>query len=495
MDNLPIFLTVEDRIVVVDGGGTVAARRVERALSAGARVIACDPAPEPEMQLLIEAANPRLTFHYRIADIEDVRDAVVVYGASEVDERDENLRAWCDDFKILCNIADAPEMCDFITPSIVDRSPVVVAISTGGAAPVIARTLRARIETMLSPSYGQLADFVGGFRDRIAAVIKGGRERRHFWERMIDGPVGDLFLAGEPTKAEARFQADLDAEAHGNPQTMGEVYLVGAGPGDPDLLTFKALRLMQRADVVLYDRLISDDILSLVRRDAERIFVGKLPQAHTMEQHDIQSLMVKLAKEGNRVLRLKGGDPFTFGRGGEEIEALADEQIPFRVVPGITAAAGCSAYSGIPLTHRDHAQSCVFVTAHGKDGVLDLDWEVLIRPAQTVAIYMGMTNLDKLVDGFLSRGVGESTDIALIENGTRQNQRVVTGTLSNIEAKAEEYGIKGPAIIMIGSVVRLRDRLDPARSSDPENVHKMSVAASETNNQETMRLANKRMAL
>jgi len=214
-----------------------------------------------------------------------------------------------------------------------------------------------------------------------------------------------------------------------------------------------------------------------------------------MEQHDIQSLMVKLAKEGNRVLRLKGGDPFTFGRGGEEIEALADEQIPFRVVPGITAAAGCSAYSGIPLTHRDHAQSCVFVTAHGKDGVLDLDWEVLIRPAQTVAIYMGMTNLDKLVDGFLSRGVGESTDIALIENGTRQNQRVVTGTLSDIEAKAEEYGIKGPAIIMIGSVVRLRDRLDPARSSDPENVHKMSVAASETNNQETMRLANKRMAL
>lgn len=477
MDHLPIFLTVEDRIVVVDGGGTVAARRVERALSAGARVIACDPAPEPEMLLLIEAANTRLSFHYRVADIEDVRDAVVVYGASEVEERDENLRAWCDDFKVLCNIADAPEMCDFITPSIVDRSPVVVAISTGGAAPVIARTLRARIETMLSPSYGQLADFVGGFRDRIAAVIKGGRERRHFWERMIDGPVGDLFLAGDPAKAEARFQADLEAEAQGDAQAVGEVYLVGAGPGDPDLLSFKALRLMQRADVVLYDRLISDDILSLVRRDAERIFVGKLPQAHTMEQHDIQALMVKLAKEGNRVLRLKGGDPFTFGRGGEEIEALAEEQIPFRVVPGITAAAGCSAYSGIPLTHRDHAQSCVFVTAHGKDGVLDLDWEVLIRPGQTVAIYMGMTHLNKLVSGFIDRGVAVDTDVALIENGTRPNQKVVTGTLADIVDKAQRDNVKGPAIIMIGSVVRLREQLDPAKAVTTDDTHQMSLAA------------------
>lgn len=477
MDHLPIFLTVVDRIIVVDGGGTVAARRVERALSAGARVIACDPAPEPEMLLLIEAANPRLSFHYRVADIEDVRDAVVVYGASEVEERDENLRAWCDDFKVLCNIADAPEMCDFITPSIVDRSPVVVAISTGGAAPVIARTLRARIETMLSPSYGQLADFVGGFRDRIAAVIKGGRERRHFWERMIDGPVGDLFLAGDPAKAEARFQADLEAEAQGDTQAVGEVYLVGAGPGDPDLLSFKALRLMQRADVVLYDRLISDDILSLVRRDAERIFVGKLPQAHTMEQHDIQALMVKLAKEGNRVLRLKGGDPFTFGRGGEEIEALAEEQIPFRVVPGITAAAGCSAYSGIPLTHRDHAQSCVFVTAHGKDGVLDLDWEVLIRPGQTVAIYMGMTHLNKLVSGFIDRGVVVDTDVALIENGTRPNQKVVTGTLADIVDKAQRDNVKGPAIIMIGSVVRLREQLDPMKAVTADDTHQMSLAA------------------
>lgn len=486
MDHLPVFLTVEDRIVVVDGGGTVAARRVERALSAGARVIACDPEPGEEMQVLIDARHPNLTFRNRYADRDDVQDAVAVYGASEVEERDENLREWSDEFKVLCNIADAPEMCDFITPSIVDRSPVVVAISTGGAAPVIARTLRARIETMLLPSYGQLTEFVGGFRDRIAKALNDGRDRRHFWERMIDGPVGDLFLAGDSEKAEARFESDLAAETSGDRTQLGEVYLVGAGPGDPDLLTFKALRLMQRADVVLYDRLIGDEIMSLVRRDAERIFVGKLPEKHVMLQDDISQLMVKLAKEGNRVLRLKGGDPFTFGRGGEEIETLAEAGVPFRVVPGITAAAGCSAYAGIPLTHRDHAQSCVFVTAHGKDGVLELDWDVLIRSGQTVAIYMGMTNLDKLVAGFVSRGVSEATDVALIENGTRPNQKVVTGTLGNIEAKAAENNVQGPAIIMVGSVVRLRDQLDPTRSADPENIHRMSVSASEITHNESI---------
>jgi uroporphyrin-III C-methyltransferase/precorrin-2 dehydrogenase/sirohydrochlorin ferrochelatase len=475
MDYLPVFLGVADRIVVVDGGGTVAARRVERALSAGARVIACDPAPEQEMQILIDAAHPRLSFRRRMADREDVRDAVVVYGASEVEERDENLREWADEFKVLCNIADAPEMCDFITPSIVDRSPVVVAISTGGAAPVIARTMRARIESMLSPAYGELAEFVGGFRDRIAAVIKGGRERRHFWEQMIDGPVGDLFLAGQPDQAETRFQQDLDAEARGDGSRMGEVYLVGAGPGDPDLLTFKALRLMQRADVVLYDRLIPDSILSLVRRDAERIFVGKMPNAHVMPQDEIQSLMIRLAQEGNRVLRLKGGDAFIFGRGGEEIEALAERGIPFRIVPGITAAAGCSAYAGIPLTHRDHAQSCLFVTAHGKDGVLDLDWDVLIRPGQTVAIYMGMGNLDKLVAGFGARGVPGETYVALIENGTRPDQRVATGTLETIEDIAARDGFKGPAIILIGSVVRLRGTLDPARFGGADGSHALSI--------------------
>ena len=482
MDNLPIFLTVKDQTVVVDGGGTVAARRVERALSAGAHVVVCDPAPEDEMQELIDSAHPHLTFHKRVPAREDVEPAVVVYGASEIGTRDANLRAWASEFKVLCNIADEPALCDFITPSIVDRSPVVVAISTGGAAPVIARTLRARIETMLLPSFGQLAEFVGGFRDKIASKISTGRERRHFWERMIDGPAGDLFLAGEKSKATNRIESDLEVQSSGGELPMGEVYLVGAGPGDPDLLTFKALRLMQRADVVLYDRLVGDEIMHLVRRDAERIFVGKLPDRHVMKQEDISELMVRLAKEGNRVLRLKGGDPFTFGRGGEEIEVLAEAGVPFRVVPGITAAAGCSAYAGIPLTHRDHAQSCLFVTAHGKDGVLDLDWDVLIRPAQTVAIYMGTSNLEKLVIGFLERGVASSTDIALIENGTRPEQKVVTGTLDDIVGISAEAEIKGPAIIMIGSVVQLRNQLEPAKAAMSDGEFEMSLTAGKSTN-------------
>lgn len=480
MEQLPIFLTVKGKTVVVDGGGTVAARRVERALSAGALVVSCDPSPEEELRTLIARGDDALTHHHRVAQREDVEHAVVVYGASENSIRDYALRGWADEFKVLCNVADEPDLCDFITPSIVDRSPVVVAISTGGSAPVVARTLRARIETMLLPSFGQLTEFVGGFRQAIADKISGGRERRHFWERMIDGPAGDLFLAGERERASERIASDLAGIDQGDEPAMGEVYLVGAGPGDPDLLTFKALRLMQRADVVLYDRLISDDILSLVRRDAERIFVGKLPQQHTMQQEEISQLMSKLAKEGNRVLRLKGGDPFTFGRGGEEIEVLAEAGVPFRVVPGVTAAAGCSAYAGIPLTHRDHAQSCVFVTAHGKDGVLDLDWDVLIRPAQTVAIYMGTSNLDKLVDGFVARGVPIDTDIALIENGTRPEQRVVSGTFANILEVSNEAKIKGPAIIMIGGVVKLRSLLEPSQSSSDERTHEMSISANKS---------------
>lgn len=474
MDNLPIFLTIKDKPVVVDGGGTVAARRIERALSAGAIVRAFDPAPEAEVQAFIDKADPNFDFHPRLPVATDMEGAAVIWGASEDMSRDKNLRAWADDQKILCNIADAPDMCDFITPSIVDRSPVVVAISTGGAAPVVARTLRARLEAMIEPSFGQLASFVGGFRDQIATKIQGGRERRHFWERMIDGPAGDMYLSGDANAATAKIEADLDA--HGDGLQMGEVYMVGAGPGDPDLLTFKALRLMQRADVVLYDRLVTDEVLSLVRRDAERIFVGKAPDNHVMSQAEITKMMIHLAQEGNRVLRLKGGDAYIFGRGGEEVMDLAQAGVPFRVVPGITAAAGCATYAGIPLTHREHAQACVFVTAHGKDGVLDLNWDLLVRPAQTVAIYMGVGSLPQLVDGFLSRDVDPATDIALIENGTRPDQRVITGTLADILDQQAQAQIKAPAMILIGSVVKLRQTLAVA-GQGVEGGHEMSLTA------------------
>ncbi len=458
MDFLPIFLDIKGKKVVVDGGTTVAARRVERALLAGATVEVFNDNLSDEFRPLLE--NPKLTHHPRPIEKADTVGAIVAYGATEISERDTALHNMTRDTGILTNVADVCEYCDFITPSVVDRSPLVVAISSGGTAPVIARILRARIESLLPPAYGKMAGFLGGFRDKVLDGITKTRARRRFWEDMIDGPVGDRYLAGDEKGAKEALNQALAETGDGNTlAAQGEVFLVGAGPGDPDLLTFRALRLMQRADVVLYDRLVGDGILELIRRDAERIYVGKRPDHHAMFQEDISELMVTLAKQGKRVLRLKGGDPFIFGRGGEEIEKLAQNNIPFQVVPGITAAAGCSTYSGIPLTHRDHAQSCIFITAHGRDGVLELDWDVLLRPNQTVAIYMGLSSLKILSDNFAAHGVDPETPAAIIDNGTRPNQRVVTGTISNLYEKATAENFTGPSIIIIGGVVTLRDKL------------------------------------
>ncbi|MDQ7069859.1 MAG: siroheme synthase CysG [Rhodobacterales bacterium] len=473
MDHLPIFLDVRGKKVIVDGGTTVAARRVERALSAGADVhvygtVFCD-----EFQPF--AGNSDLTCHKRPLVADDFTGAIIAYGASEDDARDAHLYALAKAAHVLVNVADVSQYCDFITPSVVDRSPLVVAISSGGTAPVIARILRARIESLLPPAYGRMAQFLGGFRDKVLDGIKITRARRRFWEDMIEGPVGDQFLAGDIKGAEAHLTQALEAVGDGSELAQkGEVFLVGAGPGDPDLLTFRALRLMQRADVVLYDRLVGKEIVELIRRDAERIYVGKRPDHHAMQQEEISLLMVKLAKEGKRVLRLKGGDPFIFGRGGEEIEILAENEVPFQVVPGITAASGCSTYSGIPLTHRDYAQSCHFITAHGRDGVLDLDWDVLLRPNQTVAIYMGLSSLRFMTEEFQRRGVNPETPAAIIDNGTRPNQRVLTGTIGDLYEKAMAEEFKGPSIIIIGGVVKLRDKLKWF-TEDPKGKFSMSL--------------------
>ncbi len=458
MDFLPIFLNLRGRVVVVDGGTSTATRRAERALEAGAHVRIFDP--EPEASVLALNTRDNVDLHRRLPEADDLAGCTVAWGSSGDADRDLALLGLAKAAKVLCNVADEAEQGDFITPSIVDRSPVVVAISTGGAAPIFSRILHARIEATLPVAYGRLAEFVGGFRQKILDAVPDARMRRHFWERMIDGPAGDFFLAGNLARAEAQITDDLLTTATGGENTAGEVYLVGAGPGDPELLTFRALRLMQRADVVLYDRLLGDDILSLVRREAERINVGKKAKDHTMAQESISQLLVRLARDGKRVLRLKGGDPYIFGRGGEEIAELAEAGIPFQVVPGITAASGCSTYAGIPLTHRDHAQSCTFITAHGKDGVLDLDWDILIRDGQTVAVYMGLGSLGSLSAGFLERGMTGETPVAVVENGTRPSQKTVTGTLSNIAQRVEKAELKGPAIIVIGSVVTLRDQLN-----------------------------------
>jgi uroporphyrin-III C-methyltransferase/precorrin-2 dehydrogenase/sirohydrochlorin ferrochelatase len=474
MDYLPVFLDIRDRLILVDGGGTLAARRVQRALSAGARVMAFDPQPGPELLAMSDDSN--LTIVSRRPTQNDVVGCTVVYGASEDRNRDERLYGWSRTANVLCNIADWPAKCDFITPSIVDRSPIVIAISSGGAAPVIARILRARIETIVPNAFGQLARFTGAFRDRIAAVISHGRDRRRFWERMIDGPAGDLFLSGNPAQAQKQIIGDLARHAGATDHQDGEVYLVGAGPGDPDLLTFRALRLMQRCDVVLHDHLIGEDILPLVRRDAKRIPINPPPDNQKVPQEGISELLVSLAKQGNRVLLLRAGDPFNFGQGGDDIKALTENEIAFQVVPGITEAAGGGSYAGIPLTHKDHAQTCAFVALTGSASTPD--WGSLIHPGQTVAVQLDLSNLPVMVGGARDHRVDMSTPVSVIINGTRLNQMVLTGTLADIQQKAYDAQITGPATIIVGSVVTLRDRLNWTAADDSGQAMALSSATS-----------------
>ncbi len=458
MDHLPIFLDIRGKTVVVSGGGTLAARRVERALSAGAQVKVFAGELSEEFRPFLE--NEAVSIFRRRVEQEDLTGAILAYGAEEDLENDKRLHALAKRAGVLTNIADTMELCDFITPAILDRTPLVAAISSSGASPILARIIKAELESAIPATFGNLSKFLGQFRDEVAGRITDGTQRRRFWEDVAESAVGERVMAGDFEGAEAALRARLDAfddRAGGGP--AGEIYLVGTGPGDPDLLTFRALRLMQRADVVLYDRLIGPRLMNLVRRDAERIYVGKKKNEHTMSQEEISQLLVRLAQEGKRVLRLKGGDPFIFGRGGEEIETIARHGIPFQVVPGITAAAGCAAYAGIPLTHRDHAQTCIFVTGHGKDGEIDLNWEALIQPKQTVAIYMGLGMIDALASAFIAHGMAPDMPAAVIDNGTRRAQRVVTGTISDIAEKTDVAGLKGPAIIIIGTVVTLRERL------------------------------------
>ena len=459
MSHFPIVLKVAGRRALVVGGGRQAARKAELLLDAGAEVAVVAPALEEDFARL--SKNPRLR-HLGVAlDAEALDGCVLAIGASEADESlNQRLYALATKRAIPVNVVDCPELCSFIMPAVVNRAPLMIAVSTGGQAPILSRILRARIETLLPAAYGRLTEFAGVRRARVKDALPDPTLRRRFWERVVLGPVAERLFAGEAAAAaELMDEAIAQAEASGEAAPRGEVYLVGAGPGDPDLLTFRALRLMQQADVVLYDRLIGDGVLKLVRRDAERHYVGKMAQDHTLPQEDIATLLVRLAREGKRVLRLKGGDPFLFGRGGEEIEALAAEGIPFQVVPGITAATGCAAYAGIPLTHRDHAQACIFVTGHGKDGGPDLNWEALVQPNQTAAIYMGLSALAGIARGFIEHGADPATPAAVVESGTRRGQRVVAATLETLAEAVEEAGLQGPALIIVGSVVTLRGKL------------------------------------
>ena len=458
MDHLPIFLDVNGKRTLIVGNGVSAARKADLLLRAGSDLTIVAP------QLGEELSNLAKTFEFNhqatALTAGDLKGCVIVFGCSGDDQVNQNLRELAAVAGIMVNVSDKTEDCDFIMPAIVDRSPLLVAISSGGSSPLLVRMLKARFETTIPAAYGRLAEFAGSYRDRIKELIPNLTRRRRFWEAMVSGPVAEHLFSSQFEQAETLMESQLEeAAAAGDQAPLGEVYLVGTGPGDPDLLTFRALRLMQQTDVVLYDRLIGEGILNLVRRDARRIYVGKLKDNHTVPQDEISNMLIDLARQGKRVLRLKGGDPFVFGRGGEEIEALSDNGIAFQVVPGVTAANGCAAYAGIPLTHRDHAQACVFVTGHEKDGELNLNWESLIQPRQTVVLYMGLSSLDAITRGFLSHGADPATPAAIIENGTRAGQRVITGNLESLQEKALEAGIKSPALIIVGSVVTLRGKL------------------------------------
>ncbi|MBP6261087.1 MAG: uroporphyrinogen-III C-methyltransferase, partial [Chromatiaceae bacterium] len=428
MDLLPIFLDIRDQPCLVVGGGMVAARKVASLRRAHARIHLVAPELTPELQDQADAGDLiHCDRNFKDKDIKGMRLIITATGDRKTNQRVARLAKASG---IPVNVVDQPEACSFLLPSVIDRSPVVVAVSTTKASPVLARLLRTRLESMIPAGYGRLADLCAHYRDAVKARFADERDRRRFWDRVLVGGVADRVFSGHLEEADAVMARELtEARPNGG---MGEVYLVGAGPGDPDLVTFRALRLMQQADVVVHDRLVAKPILDLTRRDAQRIYVGKERDNHVMRQEDINRLLADLAKAGHRVLRLKGGDPFIFGRGGEEIDTLAAEGVPFQVVPGITAASGCAAYTGIPLTHRDYAQSVTFVTGHLKDGTMDLNWDQLAQPHQTVVFYMGLVGLALIVEQLLNHGVSPDMPIALIQQGTTPHQRVFSGTLATI---------------------------------------------------------------
>ncbi|MGH8530226.1 MAG: siroheme synthase CysG [Nevskiales bacterium] len=460
MDYLPIFLRIKDKPVLVVGGGEVALRKIELLRKAGARVTVAAPELCPAVHELAQTGE--ITHLRRNYATELLGDCVLVVAATNNRPLNAQVSADAQARRIPVNVVDDPELCSFVTPSIVDRSPVIIAVSSGGGAPVLARLLRARLEALIPAAYGRLAALALKFRTRVAAAVPNPERRRRFWEGVFSGAIGERVLAGHEAAAErALVEAITAATDKGSEPPQGEVYLVGGGPGDPDLLTLRALRLMQQADVVLFDHLISPPILDLVRRDAERIDVGKRADKHTKPQEEINELLVRLAGQGKRVLRLKGGDPFVFGRGGEEIEHLAEAGIPFQVVPGITAANGCGAYAGIPLTHRDHAQSVCFVTAHlQKDGGVLLNWDKLVVPKQTLVVYMGLKALPIVCERLLGAGMAPDTPAALVEEGTTAQQRVIVGTVASLPATAAQSDIRGASLTIIGTVVTLRDKLN-----------------------------------
>lgn len=454
MDYLPICLKLKDQAVLLVGGGVVATRKARLLHRAGAMLHVLAPQITDELQSLAREGGSIAEQVWDDRALTGYRAVIAATPDAEVN-RAVSVRAQADNIPV--NVVDNPELCSFIVPAIVDRNPLLVGISSSGASPVLARRVRSDLESRYPEGYGTVARFLQQKRPQLAEAVTSEDARRSFWEHLLDDTelVTEL-LSGREAAAETIFEHAIEQSKD---QSRGAVYLIGAGPGDPDLMTFRALRLLQRADIVLYDRLVGPGILELARRDADRIYVGKQRSEHAMPQSEINENLLQMAKAGKRVARLKGGDPFIFGRGGEEIEGLLAAGIHFEVVPGITAASGAACYGGIPLTHRDHAQSVRFITGHTKNHQLDLPWGEFLNPAETLVFYMGLAGLSIIATSLIKAGRSPDTPTAIVEKATLPEQRVLTGTLETIEAIVAEAQPSAPTLLIIGSVVGLHPSL------------------------------------
>ncbi len=457
MKYFPIFLNLKTHACLVVGGGSVATRKVENLLSADTHITVISP--QLSNELIQKSKDNEITHINRDFEPSDLNNAQysLIFAATDSAETNAQIAQLANENNIPVNVADNPSLCSFIVPSVLDRSPVTIAVSTGGASPVLARQLRMKLETMIPSACGRLAGITEEYRAKVKQHFPTQEKRKQFWESALKGPFAELVYAGQDNSARQLLDDMLIKQQDESP--VGEVYLVGAGPGDPDLLTFKAVRLMQQADVIVYDRLVSKPILDMANKNAERLYVGKEKDNHAVPQDKINDLLVELALQGKRVLRLKGGDPFIFGRGGEEIETLAENKVPFQVVPAVTAASGCSAYAGIPLTHRDYAQSVTFATGHLKDGSINLNWDQLTQKNHTIVFYMGLTGINVISKQLQAHGMSGDMPAALVEQGTTRNQRVHIGTVATLPQLVKESGVRAPTLTIIGEVVQLHDKL------------------------------------
>ena len=456
MSYLPLFIETTGKKCLIVGGGKVASRKLIPILKAKMQVTLISPEVIEEIELNFHK-NKNLKIIKRKFKPEDIEDQFLIIAATNEKTTNQKIAKLSKDNNILVNMAEDSLSGNTLIPSVVDRDPIKIAVSSGAASPILTRLVKTRLETVIPYSFSKLADIMMEYRDAVKKNFLKISDRRKFWEVFLDGPVSEMVLSGHIDKAKKALDESLKENKF--LEKTGEVYLVGAGPGDPELLSFKALRLMQKADIVIYDRLVSRPIMNLIRQDTEKIYVGKQRADHAMPQENINQLLARLALEGKKVLRLKGGDPFIFGRGGEEIESLIKDDIPFQIVPGITAASGCASYAGIPLTHRDYSQACIFVTGHLRDGTVNLNWEMLAHEKQTLIFYMGMHGSKIICEELIKHGLSDETPAALIVKGTTEDQEVIIGNLKNMPEIIMERKIVPPTLLIIGDVVKLHNKL------------------------------------